>query len=575
MWPKLKQQIWQWRAVLITAPSVAGFVIVGGAAGLFQLLEWAALDQFFRLRPLEPPDSRIVLVTVDESDITQLGKWPVPDAVLAQAIETLKQHQPRAIGMDLYRNLPVEPGHQELVKVYRSTPNLIGVQKVVGDPVSPSPTLSRLGQVGIADIVLDADGKVRRGLISVRPESGKIELGLGARLALMYLEAEGITPKEIDVNKQIVKIGKSVFVPFTGNDGGYVRTDSGGYQILLNFRGPKESFQSISITDVLENRIPPNLLRDRIVLIGSIARSLNDFFYTPYSNSLIASPQPTPGVVIQANLASQILSAALEGRPSIRVWPDVLEWLWILGWSFIGAASSRALLQASLWRRKASCGWTVPNILLLGVSLVSSSYLAFLGGWWIPIVGPLLALTGAAIAIAGYHNRELQRLASLDSLTLLANRRYFDEHLEREWQRSMRENKPLSLILCDVDCFKLYNDTYGHQAGDECLQKVSTAIRTAVRRNDLVARYGGEEFAVILPDTNSEIAVQVARRICIDVKALRIDHVNSNVSPYVTLSCGVTSTVSELKFSAADLAIGADKWLYDAKKRGRDRVSLG
>src|SRR5919199_869425 len=112
MWQKLKRQIWKWRAVLIVAPSVAGLAIAVNSAGLFQLLEWSVRDQLFRLRPREAIDPRIVLVTIDESDIKKIGQWPVSDAVLAKTIEKLKAQRPEAIGLDLYRNLPVEPGHQ-------------------------------------------------------------------------------------------------------------------------------------------------------------------------------------------------------------------------------------------------------------------------------------------------------------------------------------------------------------------------------------------------------------------------------------------------------------------------------
>lgn len=571
MWPKLRQRILQGRGVLITASSVAGLVIAASLTGLFQLIEWATLDQFFRLRPQEPADPRIVIVTINESDIRRLGQWPVPDAVLAKLIEKLKTQQPRAIGLDLYRDLPVEPGHQELVRVFKSTPNLIGVEKVVGDAVRPPPTLSQLSQVAIADFVLDADGKVRRGLISVKPQNSQTRLSLGVRLSLMYLETEGIT---LHRERGQLRLGQAVFVPFRGNDGGYVRADDGGYQILLNYRGTQENFHTVSMTDVLENRISTDLVRDRIVLIGSTAESIKDFFYTPYSSSFVTSPKQTPAVVIQANLTSQILSAALDGRPLIRVWAEPLEWLWILVWSFTGATVSRKLLQANRFRKNVYPGLPVLGILLLGGSLISGSYLAFLGGWWIPVVSPLLALTGSTILTAGNHNQGLQRLASTDGLTQVANRRFFDEYLGQEWWRSTRDKKHLSLILCDVDSFKIYNDTYGHQAGDDCLQQIVTAILDAVRSADLVARYGGEEFAVVLPDTNSENAVEVAQRIRFQVKALQIVHANSPVSQYVTVSCGVASTVADSESSPADLIAAADEALYIAKEQGRDRAIL-
>ncbi|MBD0300746.1 MAG: CHASE2 domain-containing protein, partial [Tolypothrix sp. T3-bin4] len=129
---KLKRRIWKWRGVLIIAPSVAGLVVAASSLGFFQLWEWVTHDHFFRLRPREPVDTRLVIVTIDESDIQKVGQWPISDAVLAKVIKNLKAQKPRAIGLDLYRDLPVEPGHQALVNVFKSTPNLIGVEKVVG-----------------------------------------------------------------------------------------------------------------------------------------------------------------------------------------------------------------------------------------------------------------------------------------------------------------------------------------------------------------------------------------------------------------------------------------------------------
>src|ERR671932_1506748 len=137
-------------------------------------------------------------------------------------------------------------------------------------------------------------------------------------------------------------------------------------------------------------------------------------------------------------------------------------------------------------------------------------------------------------------NRELKRLAALDGLTGVANRRRFDEYLDAEWNRMAREKQPLSLILCDIDFFKKYNDSYGHQAGDDCLRRVADALRFCARRSkDLVARYGGEEFAVILPNLKLADAAQIAEEMRSVVNALEIPHVQSSVSQHVTLSLGI------------------------------------
>ncbi|MCT7948332.1 diguanylate cyclase [Ancylothrix sp. C2] len=173
-------------------------------------------------------------------------------------------------------------------------------------------------------------------------------------------------------------------------------------------------------------------------------------------------------------------------------------------------------------------------------------------------------------------NQELHRLASLDGLTLLANRRKFDQILSQEWRRMARENQPISLILCDVDCFKLYNDTYGHQAGDDCLRQVARAMSSTISRpGDLAARYGGEEFAIILPNTDQTTALKTAENIRLAIKNQAIPHSKSLISKIVSLSLGTSTLIPRLDTSPDKLITLADKALYQAKQQGRDRVVAG
>ncbi|GAX35171.1 response regulator [Nodularia sp. NIES-3585] len=172
-------------------------------------------------------------------------------------------------------------------------------------------------------------------------------------------------------------------------------------------------------------------------------------------------------------------------------------------------------------------------------------------------------------------NQELQRLVRVDQLTQVANRRRFEEYLDQEWQRMLREQLPISVIIGDVDFFKLYNDTYGHQVGDRCLQQVAQAIKNTIKRPaDLVARYGGEEFAVILPHTDIEGAMILAQIICSVVRKLAIPHSNSPVSSYVTISTGVATLIPTLSSNSQELVGMADRALYQAKTAGRDRAQF-
>jgi diguanylate cyclase (GGDEF)-like protein len=172
-------------------------------------------------------------------------------------------------------------------------------------------------------------------------------------------------------------------------------------------------------------------------------------------------------------------------------------------------------------------------------------------------------------------NQKLNILANIDSLTQLANRHRFDEFLLREWQRGKREGFFLSLIFCDIDYFKLYNDRFGHQAGDNCLATVAGTVSRAVKRPaDLVARYGGEEFAIILPQTPANNALLLAEKIRLDVKKLNIAHPESHIAPRVSLSLGVTCIIPSPEYTIEQLLLTADQALYRAKKEGRDRAVL-
>jgi adenylate cyclase len=391
-----------------TAPTIASILIALRLMGWLQPIEWMALDQFFRMRTRETMDERVVIVGISESDLQALDRYPIDDKTLANLINDIKQHQPRAIGLDLFRDFPVEPGNRELMQVFKTTPNLIGIEKRSGNrdrgSVNPSQTLKALGQTSSNNILIDGDGKLRRGLLYWTTPDGSESLeSLGLRLALIYLEKEGITPEAASDSNPALKLKRSVFPIFEPNDGSYVKADAGGYQILMNYRGASRSFRTYSMQDL--KSLPPNTLKDKVVLIGPTAESLKDFFYTPYSDNTLTSPEKTYGVEIQANLTSQILSAALNDRPQIQVWTDpdksfygipLSDWrehLWILACS--GAGSAVAWFIRS------------PRLAFLAISILEGgllvgTYSLFTTGLWIPLVPPALALGLSSIALTGY-----------------------------------------------------------------------------------------------------------------------------------------------------------------------------
>jgi diguanylate cyclase (GGDEF)-like protein/PAS domain S-box-containing protein len=170
-------------------------------------------------------------------------------------------------------------------------------------------------------------------------------------------------------------------------------------------------------------------------------------------------------------------------------------------------------------------------------------------------------------------NTQLMFLSVQDGLTKIPNRRKFDEFLANEWARHKRDKNELTVIICDIDFFKFYNDTYGHQEGDDCLIKVAQAINDSVfRPGDLAARYGGEEFALVLPQTDAKGALKVAENLNECIENLRLEHRGSSVAEYVTLSVGASSTIPNKDTSFEDLLVRADEALYEAKRTGRNKA---
>ncbi len=360
-------------------------------AGIFQGLELAVLDRAFRLRPLENKTIPIVIVTISEADLVGLNQFPISDQTLSKVIERLKQEKPTVIGLNLYRDLPVEPGYQDLLQTFRSTPNIIGVEKYVKDSagrgVRPPPILRDRDQVAFNDLVGDIDGKIRRNLLSVQ-ENGKTELALGTQLALAHLKTSGITPQRN--SKGDIQLGRATYSALSRNAGGYAQMDIGGFQVLSNYLRIPGGIPKISIQDVLNGRIPPGLLRDRIVIIGSTSESSRgDHFLVPYTTNVHSI---WFGVEIHANLAAQLISGALDGRTTLQCLPEDLEWAWILLWAGVGTLLGWGIQSLR------SLIWIPLSIVVLGIT----AYHLFFIGWWTIVVSPLIAFLGAGLLSRGY-----------------------------------------------------------------------------------------------------------------------------------------------------------------------------
>ena len=527
--------------------------------GAFQLVEWKLLDSFFQARSLEQVDPRIVVVTFDDTDITKVGKWPFSDAVVAELISKIKQDKPKVIGLDLYRNLTIEPGKEELNQLFSSTENLIVTEKFVEPSVPPPPQVNYEEQVGFVDTVVDLDGTVRRALLSIGKPNGNVISSFGVKVAFKYLESLNIFPQPQGGMTGLVTIGKSEIKPFYSYQAGYAASDVGGYQTLINYRCLSSCFKNISMHDVMRGQYSKELFNNRIVLIGSTAESLRDFFLSPYGK--------IPGVYIHANLVSQFINGAIDGRPLLQTYPKPIEGLWVLLWAYIGSMGISGFLKANGLGKINFVLGILAFLICAMIAIFLFSYTSFLFSFWLPILPALSSFLLSSFVCIVYLGEKFRYASNIDELTQIPNRRYFDRFL----LKNFTAKQDLSVILCDIDHFKLYNDTYGHQAGDKCLKQVAQAISQSVRSGELAGRYGGEEFAVVLPNTNYEAALIVAERIVANVRCLHILHRRSQTSNIVTLSCGVAN-MTEQDDSSLDLLIKADRALYRAKETGRDRA---
>lgn len=395
---------WRWRGVAITTPTITLFVVLLRAAGLLQPLEWRTYDEYLQWRP-EVTDPRIGIVGIDEKDIRDLGHAIMPDAIYAEVITKLSQQEPRAIGLDIIRDVPVEPGHAELEKVFRSTPNLVGIRSTLGDTeanldrdqIHAAPALAELGQIGINNGIVDNDNTIRRGLLMVTTPEGEQAPSFALYLALLYLKAEGIGPEPVG-DTDFWQLNGAVFRPLETNDGGYVRADAGGYQTLINYRGGSGLIETVPLRDVLNDKLPDDWAKDRVILIGTVAESRKDRVFVPHSSKMLALPKSMAGVEVHANLTSQIISAALDGRVLIRTWPESVEILWIFVWASLGAIVT--WLQRNPGKR--TLLWQAVLLATSVFILIGGTYLLLLAGWWVPVIPPLMALAGASAGVNTY-----------------------------------------------------------------------------------------------------------------------------------------------------------------------------
>lgn len=495
-------------------------------------------------------DDRIVIVAIDDKSLAALGRWPWPRKYHADLLGRLAKAKPRGIALDV---VFAEPD-------YDAPDNDRALARAVADagrvvlPVMVEPTESSGTLVEVLPIpgLVDAAAGLGHVVVDTDPDGATRSAYLHAGLADPHWPALALALYQLDPQLRTRPVPGLRNPDKQASPYVWVRD----HHVRVPYAtGP--GFQQVSFIDVIRGQVPPGLLRDRWLLVGVTAYGIGDRIQTPLSNA----GNRIDGVTYQANL----LNMLLQHR---AITPLPLAWSWLL--TLLFSVLPAVLVLRYRGRR---VGWLLPATLLAVAA--ASALLLYAAHLWFAPTATLVTLLLASALFGAYHLRRSQRMAHSDGLTKLANRRMFDLMLRRELASGRRTGRPLSLLLIDVDHFKHFNDSYGHQAGDAMLQALANAIAVHARRpRDLVARHGGDELSVLLPETSAAKAVEIADAIVAEVRALQIAHMQSRVAPHVSVSIGVASTGPLAKTQDETLFERADAALYQAKQLGRNRSYL-
>ncbi len=495
----------------------------------------------------------ITLVVVDNKSLEALGRWPWSRGTHAKLLQTLHQAQPRAIGMDILlaeAALDDAEGDAELARtIVEAAPVVLPVAAETSSvsglltEVRPLPLFAdAAAELGHAEVVADHNNI---------PRYAYLEAGIAAHLRpalALALRNQGSDVRLPTPGLRNPEVGKASSPLLWVRD----------YQVMVPY-ADRLAFRQVSYVDVLEGRAGAEQFRGQWVLIGVTASGLAPNFSIPEGGGY----KSLTGVEYHAQVLNALLQHTLITQMpfSYRVLTGVL---------LVGLT-----LLATLALRRKGVTW-----LAYGIGLVACPLLSFVllhaGRLWVSPVAAFVTIVACLLFSLFWHLRRSQKHASSDALTDLANRRMFEQTLEREAENAERSGQPLSLLLVDIDHFKQYNDNYGHQAGDVLLQTVSRTLALWARRpRDLACRYGGDELALILPGSPVEHAQHVAESIIQSVRLQAIEHAHSPAAEYASLSIGVaTFSPGKAGTRPSNLLAHADAALYQAKRAGRNRARV-
>jgi adenylate cyclase len=435
---------------------------------------------------------KITIIWVTDADQRRFG-WPLVDDQLVTALNQLLAAKPRVIGLDLYRDLPVpinkQPAYNELCNIFRQNQNIIGIEKIVDDygvKVDPPPCLDRERQVGFNDLILDKGGIVRRGLFFMTAEHGRTVWSFSLRLALKYLEYDGIYLQGRSYSSDGF-LGQGILPrALTPNFGGYVNTDAAGYQFLMTFPNATQNFNQLTFGQLLDGNFKPELIQDKIVIIGTKAEATPDFFHTPINEERLA------GAEIHAYAANQLLQIADGKNVILSSWTYTQGILWLWLWAVLGVG-------LCLWLAKNIFNYI--SILFAGLAvLLIINYISFMLGWWLLFAAPLLAWVLAMLVTTAY--RSYQNGDERKILMSLFRGHVSKEVAEIIWQSHeqylsrgrLRPKRAVATILfLDIDGFNTLSEQHNPEQLVEWLNEyMEIMVHTIEQYHGQVNKFIGD-----------------------------------------------------------------------------------
>lgn len=588
--------------LLVLATLLVGFVLLQNNKTLqnvitsfFEVAENRTFDYRQTLKVLHKqplPDKNIVILAIDDASLEVLwdkyGEWPIPRDVYADVIHHIEKGQPQSIIFDLMFIKSIRTGKdadKALIDAMNSYNNIYTSMNFDNQPSDvriPADLPERLSinvnnqsninirekynftncrlilkellngrvHVGMTNVIRNSDGIIRK-IAPILAYKNKYYPYLTFCAGSNYLESKDVKDFVINKNKNLI-IG-STSIPLTENG-----------EAILNWYGPSGTHTVYPMHKIIkEMELNKNIFdfKDKIVIIGTTAMSLHDTKSVPVQEGVY------PGVEVQATFLNNMIDNNFISKTSLT--SDIIILITVIG------------LVGFIVMMSTSTVFAVLSTILFGIGYLFISYYTMaLHNLWIPVVLPVISiiLAFALSFLAKYliKSRDFEyqyKLATIDGLTDLYNHRYFQDSLRNQIEISKRYNQPFSLIIIDIDFFKKFNDTYGHQTGDAVLKQVAQTLKKNSRNTDIVCRYGGEEMSIILPNTTAKDALFNANRICKAV-ADKEFQLNATQTGHVTISLGV-ATFPENAETAQTLIEYADKCLYYAKEHGRNQVGKG